>query len=221
LRPCSVSPVGAAQGAAGVRNAARLAHGDRSGRPSRGLARRGSRLRLVHRVLHRSAGEHRGRRARTRPDDRVAPSGVTTRVVVLGSGGREHALAWSLDRSPHVDEIIGAPGNPGMAGLGECLPVQVDDPSAVVALADAVDADLVVIGPDAPVVAGVADALAEAGRRAFGPSAAAARLEGSKAWMKEVVTAAGVPTARYQVFSEGDDRQARAFLETLPGTYVI
>jgi phosphoribosylamine---glycine ligase len=146
---------------------------------------------------------------------------VTTRVVVLGSGGREHALAWRLDRSPHVDEIICAPGNPGMAELGECLPVRVDDPDAVAALADAVDADLVVIGAEDPAVAGVADALATAGRRCFGPSAAAARLEGSKAWMKDVVTAAGVPTARHQVFAEGDDARASAFLDSLPGAYVI
>jgi phosphoribosylamine---glycine ligase len=146
---------------------------------------------------------------------------VTTRVLVLGSGGREHALAWRLARSPHVDELVGAPGNPGIAELGECRPVQVDDPPSVVALADAVDADLVVIGPDAAVVAGVADALVASGRRAFGPSASAARLEGSKAWMKDVVTAAGVPTARHQVFSPDDEERAFSFLDSLPGGYVI
>jgi phosphoribosylamine--glycine ligase len=140
---------------------------------------------------------------------------------VVGAGGREHALAWGLDRSPHVDEVICAPGNPGMATIGECLPVTAADPAAVVDLATKLDTDLVVVGPEDPLVAGVVDALGAAGRLAFGPSAAAARLEGSKAWMKDVLVAAGVPTARYATFGAGQEEAAFAFLGTLAGLYVI
>jgi phosphoribosylamine---glycine ligase len=143
------------------------------------------------------------------------------RVLVVGSGGREHALAWGLSRSPSVTEVISAPGNPGMAALGRCLPVPAANPAAVAGLADEVDADLVVVGAEVPLVAGVVDAVASRGRLAFGPSRAAARLEGSKAWMKEVLAEAGVATARYGVFSAGQEAPALAFLETLPGLYVI
>src|SRR3954470_604824 len=127
------------------------------------------------------------------------------RVLVIGAGGREHALAWGLARSPHVDELICAPGNPGMAALGECIPVTPTDPNAVADLAAKLDTDLVVIGPEDPLVAGVVDALEDAGRLAFGPRAAAARLEGSKAWMKDVLNSAGVPSARHSVFVAGED----------------
>jgi phosphoribosylamine--glycine ligase len=146
---------------------------------------------------------------------------VSTRVLVVGSGGREHALAWALARSPLVDEIVCAPGNPGMAALGECTPLTASDPSAVVHLAAKLEPALVIVGPEDPLVAGVVDALEDAGHRAFGPRAAAARLEGSKAWMKDVLVAAGVPTARHAAFAAGDDDRAFAFLETLPGMYVI
>jgi phosphoribosylamine--glycine ligase len=143
------------------------------------------------------------------------------RVLVVGSGGREHALAWGLSRSPSVTEVICAPGNPGMAALGRCLPVAAHDPAAVAALAHDVDAGLVVVGPEVPLVAGVVDAVTARGRLAFGPSRAAARLEGSKAWMKAVLAEAGVPTARYGAFSAGQEAEALAFLETLPGLYVV
>ncbi|HEV7526300.1 MAG TPA: phosphoribosylamine--glycine ligase [Acidimicrobiia bacterium] len=146
---------------------------------------------------------------------------MSTRVLVVGGGGREHALAWSLSRSPNVDEVVCAPGNPGMAAIGECVPIAATDPAAVADLAAKLDADLVVVGPEGPLVAGVVDAVEATGRRAFGPRAAAARLEGSKAWMKAVLVAAGVPTARYAAFGEGDEAQAFAFLETLPGLYVV
>ena len=141
------------------------------------------------------------------------------RVLVVGAGGREHALAWALHRSPSVAEVVCAPGNPGMAALGRCLPVSPADPGAVAALADDENVDLVVVGPEVPLVAGVVDAVTARGRLAFGPSAAAARLEGSKAWMKDVLVDAGVPTARYGAFT--DEGPALAFLETLPGFYVI
>ncbi len=143
------------------------------------------------------------------------------RALVVGSGGREHALAWSLSRSAAVDEVISAPGNPGMAALGECRQLDVNDPVAVADLAGLIDADLVIVGPEAPLVAGAVDAVESRGRRAFGPHAAAARLEGSKAWMKEVLRDAGVPTARHATFSTDDESAALAFLETLPGLYVV
>jgi phosphoribosylamine--glycine ligase len=144
-----------------------------------------------------------------------------SRVLVVGSGGREHALAAQLARSSSVDEVVCAPGNAGMSAIGECLAVDAEDPAAVVAVADKVDADLVVVGPEGPLVAGAVDALEDAGRLAFGPRAAAARLEGSKAWMKEVLDAASVPTARHAVFSAGEEARAFAFLESVRGLYVV
>ena len=106
---------------------------------------------------------------------------VSTRVLVVGSGGREHALAWGLARSPHVDEVICAPGNPGMATIGECMPVVPTDPAAVADLADQLDADLVVVGPEDPLVAGVVDAVQAAGHPGVRPERGrgeARRLEG-------------------------------------------
>ena len=120
------------------------------------------------------------------------------RVVLLGSGGREHALAAALAADPSVTDLVAAPGNPGIAQVTgarvELAPVDPTDAAAVVALA--AGADLVVIGPEAPLVAGVADAVRAQGVPCFGPAAAAARIEGSKAFSAEVMTAAGVPTAR-------------------------
>jgi phosphoribosylamine---glycine ligase len=146
---------------------------------------------------------------------------VSTRVLVLGSGGREHALAWGLSRSPLVDEVVCAPGNAGMSMLGECVPVDVIDTAAVRAVADRFAPDLVVVGADDPLVAGVVDALTDGGHLAFGPNSAAARLEGSKKWMKDVLASAGVPTAAYRAFGPGDEAAALAFLESLPGMYVV
>jgi len=117
------------------------------------------------------------------------------RVLLVGSGAREHALAWGIARSPSLSELHAAPGNPGIAALGSCHPVRADDGEGLLALARTLEADLVVIGPEAPLVAGVADELRHAGIAVFGPSGAAARIEGSKAFAKEVLAAAGVPTA--------------------------
>jgi phosphoribosylamine--glycine ligase len=125
------------------------------------------------------------------------------KVCVVGSGGREHALATVLGRH---HEVVVTPGNPGIPG-------SVDAP------ATAIDADLYVIGPEAPLVAGLADELRAAGRLVFGPGADGARLEGSKAWMKQVLVDAGVPTARHGTFTEADP--AFAFLDTLDGLYVV
>ncbi len=118
------------------------------------------------------------------------------RALVVGSGGREHALAWSLSRSAGLDELHAAPGNPGIAALAHCHPVRPDDPAALVSLARALRIDLVVIGPEAPLVAGLADELRLRGIAVFGPSAAAAQIEGSKTFAKNVLEAAGVATAR-------------------------
>src|SRR5262245_19637850 len=118
------------------------------------------------------------------------------KVLLVGSGGREHALAWKLSRSPGLDELHAAPGNPGIAELGRCHPVRAEDGEGLLGLAGSLDADLVVVGPEAPLVAGVADELRHAGVAVFGPSAAAARIEGSKSFAKDVMRAAGVPTAQ-------------------------
>jgi phosphoribosylamine---glycine ligase len=118
------------------------------------------------------------------------------RVLVVGSGGREHALAWKISHSPALDELHAAPGNPGIAELGPCHPVRAEDADGILALARSLDADLVVVGPELPLVRGVADRLRLGGMPVFGPGAAAARIEGSKAFAKEVMDAAGVRTAR-------------------------
>jgi phosphoribosylamine--glycine ligase len=117
------------------------------------------------------------------------------KVLVVGSGGREHALAWKLAQSPRLAELHAAPGNPGIARLGACHPVRPDDAEGLLALAHSLELDLVVVGPEAPLVAGVADVLRHGGVRVFGPSAAAARIEGSKRFAKDVMQAAGVATA--------------------------
>ncbi len=118
-------------------------------------------------------------------------------ILLLGSGGREDALAWRLKQSPSCERLFAAPGNPGIARWAECTAIDPCDPVAVVDVARAIDAGLVVIGPEAPLVAGVADALRVAGIAAFGPSAAAAQLEGSKGFTKDLCSRAGIPTADY------------------------
>jgi phosphoribosylamine---glycine ligase len=117
------------------------------------------------------------------------------RVLVVGSGGREHALAWKLRRAEDEVELHAAPGNPGIAALGACHPVRAEDGEGLLGLARELGVDLVVIGPETPLVAGVADQLRQGGLAVFGPSAAAAQIEGSKIFAKEVMRAAGVPTA--------------------------
>ena len=118
------------------------------------------------------------------------------KVLLVGSGGREHALALALARSPLLSELHAAPGNPGIASLASCHPVHADDQASLIPLAIELGVDLVVVGPEAPLVAGLADELRHLGISVFGPGAAAARIEGSKAFSKEVMDAAGVPTAR-------------------------
>ena len=118
------------------------------------------------------------------------------RVLLVGSGGREHALAWKLAQSPRLSELHAAPGNPGIGRLATLHPVELTDLEGMTKLAARLAVDLVVVGPEAPLADGLADRMTDAGLRCFGPSAAAARLESSKAFAKSVMQAAGVPTAR-------------------------
>ena len=141
------------------------------------------------------------------------------KTLVIGSGGREHALARSLGRDPGVTEVHAAPGNPGMAAVATLHDVDPLDGPAVAALAASLGIDLVVVGPEAPLVAGVADAVRAAGIAAFGPSGDAARLEGSKAFAKEVMVAAGVPTAR--AFLCTTPAETAAALDGLGAPYVV
>jgi phosphoribosylamine--glycine ligase len=130
------------------------------------------------------------------------------KVLVVGSGGREHAIVNALARSPRRPELLAAPGNPGIAGRARCVPTAVDDLDGLVALARDEAVDLVVIGPEAPLVAGLADRLEREGIAHFGPSAAAAQLEGSKAFAKEIMASAGVPTAHWQEVDTVEDGMA-------------
>ncbi|MFC7546359.1 phosphoribosylamine--glycine ligase [Plantactinospora sp. GCM10030261] len=141
------------------------------------------------------------------------------RVLLLGGGGREHALALGLGADPAVTHLVVAPGNPGIAQGAETRAVDATDPQAVAALATDVAADLVVIGPEAPLVAGVADAVRAKGIAVFGPSAAAASLEGSKSFAKEVMAAAGVPTAGARTC--GTDAEVAAALDEFGPPYVV
>jgi phosphoribosylamine--glycine ligase len=126
-------------------------------------------------------------------------------ILLLGSGGREDALAWRLRQSPSCDVLIAAPGNPGVARWAECVAIDPCDAQEVVALAKQRGIDLIVVGPEAPLVAGVADAARAAGIATFGPSAAAARLEGSKGFTKDLCARTGIPTAAYvRVETEAD-----------------
>ncbi|MGI8781764.1 MAG: phosphoribosylamine--glycine ligase, partial [Solirubrobacteraceae bacterium] len=136
------------------------------------------------------------------------------RVLVVGSGGREHALVRALKRSAAAPTLLCAPGNPGIAEDARLLPIAVDDVTGLADAAEQEGCDLVVIGPEAPLVAGLAEELAARGTAAFGPSAAAARLEASKEYAKEVMEAAGVPTASW---SAVDDVEAgMAAIESYP-----
>jgi phosphoribosylamine--glycine ligase len=142
-----------------------------------------------------------------------------TRVLVVGAGGREHAIAWKLAQEPGGNEIVVAPGSAAIAREPRvrCVPVEPLDPEAVVRVARAASVELVVVGPEAPLSVGVADALEAAGIPVFGPTRAAAALETSKAFCHEVADAAGVRTARAKSFRGGDAAGALAFIETLAG----
>ena len=132
------------------------------------------------------------------------------KVLLVGGGGREHALAWALSKSPRLSKLWAAPGNAGIAEHAECAPIAAEDVAGLVAFARERAVDLVVPGPEAPLTAGLADACAAAGIRCFGPSAGAARLEGSKSFAREVADAAGVPGPRWRRFD--DPAAARAYV---------
>ncbi|MBR6710646.1 MAG: phosphoribosylamine--glycine ligase [Selenomonadaceae bacterium] len=142
------------------------------------------------------------------------------KVLVIGSGGREHALVWKLAQSPQAEKIFAIPGNPGIAELAECVAgISIEDNGAVVSFAKEHGIDLVVVGPEVPLMNGIVDALNEAGIRAFGPKRAAAKLEGSKSFSKELMKKYGIPTAKYEVFT--DAAAARAYVEQEGAPIVI
>ena len=141
------------------------------------------------------------------------------KILVVGGGGREHSLVWKLAQSPKVDKIYCAPGNAGIAALAECPNVSGEDIPGLVALAREKAVDLVIVGPEAPLSLGLADRMAEAGIRVCGASAKAARIEGSKAFAKDLMKKYGIPTAAYEVF---DDLQAaRTYVEKVGGPLVV
>jgi phosphoribosylamine--glycine ligase len=124
------------------------------------------------------------------------------RVLIVGSGGREHALAWTIAASPLVEHVYCAPGNAGIAEEAECVPVAASDTAGIVDFSRRAGVDFVIVGPEAPLVAGLVDALEAAGIAAFGPTAAAAALEGSKSFMKDLCAREGIPTASYRRFRD-------------------
>ncbi len=143
------------------------------------------------------------------------------RVMLLGSGGREHALAWCFAKSPHCEELLCLPGNPGIAALEKCtcLEGSAEDLEGALRLVRERRPDLVVAGPEAPLVAGLADRLQDAGVAVLGPTRAGAQLEGSKAFAKEIMRESGIPTAAFESFA--DAPAARAFLQAHPGRWVV
>ncbi len=140
-------------------------------------------------------------------------------VLLIGGGGREHALAWALSASPLIEKLYAAPGNAGIADVAECVPIDAADHAAVLRFIGEAGIDFVVVGPEAPLVAGLGDALAEAGIKHFGPSQAAAQLEGSKGFTKDLCREAGIPTAAYGRFK--DAASAKAYLVTQPVPIVV
>jgi phosphoribosylamine--glycine ligase len=138
------------------------------------------------------------------------------RVLLIGSGGREHALAWALSASPLLTTLYAAPGNAGICGIAECVPLDIADHAAVANFCRDQRIDLVVVGPEVPLVAGIVDDLEKAGIRVFGPSKAAAQLEGSKGFTKDLCHEAGIPTAGYARFSDHAAARDYVLQHTLP-----
>lgn len=141
------------------------------------------------------------------------------KVLVVGSGAREHALCWALSGSALLEKLWCAPGNAGIADIATCVDIGVDDLDGIVAFARAMAIDLVVVGPEMPLVAGLADRLQAAGVKVFGPAANAAILEGSKAFMKDLCRRHGIPTAAYGEFT--DLEQAAAFIRERGAPIVV
>jgi phosphoribosylamine--glycine ligase len=140
-------------------------------------------------------------------------------ILLIGSGGREHALAWKIAASPMLTKLYAAPGNPGIAEHAECVTLDLDDHESIATFCKLMAIDLVVVGPEAPLVTGLADVLASHGIRVFGPSAAAARLEGSKGFTKDLCARYDIPTAAYQRFNNAP--KAKAYIRRLGAPIVI
>jgi phosphoribosylamine--glycine ligase len=140
-------------------------------------------------------------------------------VLVVGGGGREHALVWRLAQNPTVDRLLAAPGNAGIAADATCVPVAADDVPALVEVVEREDVDLTVVGPEVPLVAGLADELMSRGRRVFGPTRDAARIEASKAWAKRLCERYGIPAARSVAVTEV--REGLAAIDSLEPPYVV
>lgn len=140
-------------------------------------------------------------------------------ILILGSGGREHAIAWAVKQNPKCDRLIVAPGNAGIAAIAECADINILDGDAVAVFAEENTVDFVIVGPEAPLAAGVADRLRDAGLAVFGPSAAAARLEASKSFTKEICDAAKAPTAAYARFTEATG--AKSYIHTQGAPIVV
>src|SRR3954467_15330206 len=140
-------------------------------------------------------------------------------ILLLGAGGREHALAWKLAASPLVDRLFCAPGNAGIAREAECVALDIADHAAVIGFCRTNAVDFVVVGPETPLVAGIVDDLATAGIKAFGPSRAAAQLEGSKGFTKDLCKATNIPTANYERFGDAD--AAKAYIRAQGAPIVV
>ena len=140
-------------------------------------------------------------------------------ILILGSGGREHAIAWAVKQNPKCDRLIVAPGNAGIAAIAECADIDILDGDAVAVFAEENTVDFVIVGPEAPLAAGVADRLRDAGLAVFGPSAAAARLEASKSFTKAICDAAKAPTAAYARFTEAEG--AKAYIKAQGAPIVV
>lgn len=145
--------------------------------------------------------------------------GVVVKILVVGSGGREHALGWKLKESPRVTQLFFAPGNPGTAGLGTNVPLKADDVDGLLRFATEQKVDLTVVGPEVPLTLGIVDAFQAKGLRCFGPSKAAAQLEGSKVAMKEFLRRHNIPTAAFRLFTRPAD--AHAYIDELDGPCVV
>src|SRR5207248_1428852 len=176
-------------------------------RRARGGDRRGRDRRHPAGRQHARRGGHPRRRCALRGHGlhRRPPLPPLMRVLVIGSGGREHALVWKLRQSPRISALYCAPGNAGIAEEAECVPIAADDVKRLLRFAEERHVDLTVVGPELPLTLGLVDRFTAAGLSAFGPTAAAARLEGSKAFTKELLRHERVPTAFFGVFGHPDD----------------
>jgi phosphoribosylamine--glycine ligase len=141
------------------------------------------------------------------------------KVMVVGGGGREHALAWKIAQSPLVGSVICVPGNAGMAQIGECIPVEVEDPAALAEIATGRGVDLTVVGPEAPLVSGLVDYFRERKLKVFGPSGSAARIEGSKHFAKSLMEKYSIPTGRARLFNDFDE--AKVYVESVEPPLVV